>query len=478
MTQSNAYKWSLFDRICNSGINFVGNIILVRLLNPGDFGLVAMVAIFVAVAYNFSSCGLSDGLIRKTSPTPEDYSTVFVFNGAMGAFFGIMFILLAHPIADFFGYTELVNIMWAIGICFFFQTLSFVQETRMRKELEMKKLAIARLCSTVTALGVGIVLALSGMGYWAIVSTQVFLSFFTFIYMVIMSRWIPKVRFYKQAFTEMFGFGVHLMLAYVLTMIGRNINTFVLGRYSANASGLFSQAQKLEEVPFSTIESAFNSTFFVILSNETSQLERVNIAQAMHRNFVVLYAALGMFMIIISAPVIEFLYGEEWIEAIPIFRILCVYGILYSLRSFYQSVLKAYNMSEAIRNCTAVEVVLQLAFLALFFKQGILMIAWTQVIATAIITLVYLCLYKKCTQIRYGQIIRSLMNNLFPVVLASMLTLIVYSILYGVVSNVVVLGVLFLVFSVFIIVGIKIFIPELYSMLLKYVPSSLKFNKR
>lgn len=473
MTQGSAYKWSLFDRICNSGINFIGNIILVRLLDPSDFGLVAMVAIFVAVAYNFSGCGLSDGLIRKMNPTADDYSTVFVFNGAMGAGFGIIFILLAHPLASYFGYPELVNIMWAIGICFFFQTLSFVQETRMRKELEMKKLAIARLSSTLTALSLGIVLAIMGFGYWAIVSTQVFLSFFTFCYMVLMTRWIPKVRFFKSSFNELFGFGVHLMLAYVMTMIGRNINTFVLGKYSASASGLFSQAQKLEEVPFSILEGSINNTFFVVLSNEAVQKKRVSIAQNMHRNFIAIYLSMALLMMILSAPLISLLYGEQWLATIPIFRILCVYGFLFSMKCFYQSVMKAYGMSKMIRNITVIEVLVQICLLFVFFNHGISMIAWSQVIPAGIIMFIYLWYYKKCTELPVWSIIKYIAVNAAPMIIACVLSVLIYNIIVLKISDISLILLESLVFVSVLILGIRIIIPEFFYNLISNLPKHL-----
>ena len=83
---SGVYKWSAIDRVCNSVMTFTGNVILARILSPYDFGLLAMTAIFVAIAYNVSGCGLSDGLIKKAHPTDRDYSTVFVFNLVFGFF--------------------------------------------------------------------------------------------------------------------------------------------------------------------------------------------------------------------------------------------------------------------------------------------------------------------------------------------------------------------------------------------------------
>ncbi len=321
------YIWSSIDRIGNTIITFAGNIILARLLTPGDFGLVAMVGIFTAIAYNISGCGMSDGLIHKLNPTKQDYSTVFVFNAVMGLLFGIMFILMSNPIANFFEQPDLVGIMWAIGVCFFFQSLSFTQETRMRKMLEMKKMAIVRLSATICAIGFGIVLALLGYGYWGLVSSRIFLSFFLFIFYVIISQWIPKFAFYKDSFKEMFGYGAPLMMAYIFTQIGRNINAFVLGRHSPVASGIYSQAQKMEEVPFSITEAVFNWPFFSILANEADSNKKRILAQDMFSNIVLINGAIGLLLLLLSAPGFNFLFGEKWIEAIPIFRIFIIFLI-------------------------------------------------------------------------------------------------------------------------------------------------------
>lgn len=93
MGNRNVYKWSLIERITVAILSFGGNIVLTRMLTTADFGLLAMIAIFTAVAYDISSCGMSDGLIHKSNPTGDDYSTTFVFNSAMGLVFGLSFFL-------------------------------------------------------------------------------------------------------------------------------------------------------------------------------------------------------------------------------------------------------------------------------------------------------------------------------------------------------------------------------------------------
>lgn len=393
MSNQTVYKWSLIDRVGNTVITFAGNIILARLLTPADFGLLAMVGIFTALAYNISSCGMSDGLIRKLQPTAEDYSTVFVFNTALGVLFGMLFIALAKPLAAFFGQPALVDIMWVIGICFVCQTMYFVQETRLRKQLEMKKIAIVKISATLCAVGAGIWLALAGASYWGLVMSRIVVSVFILIFYIIVSRWFPKIRFNKESFKEMFGFGINLMLAYVCTQLGRNINSFVLGKYSPALSGIYSQAQKMEEVPYGITETSLTSPFFAVVSNEAETGRRRMLTADMLQFVVMVNVSLGLLLLLLSAPGFNLLFGEKWDEAIPVFRLLLLFGTVVSLRQFFVTVMKTHGLTRQIRNLTVGETVLQLLLLALAFRHGVMMIALTQVGAAIIITCPYLHYY-------------------------------------------------------------------------------------
>ncbi len=402
MGNRSVYKWSLIERITVALLNFGGNIALTRMLTTADFGLLAMIAIFTAVAFDISSCGMSDGLIHKSKPTPEDYSTTFIFNSAMGFFFGLAFFLGAPLVAGFFGHEELVAIMRILGVCFFIQTMSFVQETRLRKELKMREICLVRVAATVSALALGIVLAVMGMGYWALVSTQIFLSVFMFIYFVAATRWFPQLAFSRKSFNELFGYGVHLMLAYLATIIGKNINTFVLGKFypSPSQSGVYSQGAKLANVPFAVTESSLNSPFFVVASNEEDCDRRRAMIRSMYGVISGIDSALMFFILAVAAPAIIFLYGSRGEDSIPIFRILAVFELLACLKYYFQTVCKIYGRTSTVRNLTFVEIAVQLALLLGFYHKGIIWIAWTQIGGVACTVTMYSLIYCRLTELR------------------------------------------------------------------------------
>ena len=394
------YKWTAIDRICNSVMTFGGNLFLARMLDPSDFGLLAMVAIFSALASNISGCGMSDGLINKKDPTREDYSTVFTFNVIMGLFFAVLFVSCSGYIASYFGHSELKSIMIAIGICFVFQTLCMVQETKMRKDLNFKKMAIVRLSATASSLFLAIILVLKGFGYWGLVSMQIFLSFFLFLYYLLCSRWMPRIGISRSSFKEMFGYGVHLMAAYVCYQIARNINTSVLGKFSsASVSGAYGQGQKVEEVPFSLSESILNWPFFSVLSSIKEAREKRDAVSRMHSMIIFVNTTIACLLFSISDYAFNALYGEKWNEAIPIFNVLLVFGLATSVKMFYQTIFKSHSKTTLIRNLTIFEVVLQVILLALFYKSGGVIIAMTQTIPVVTILVAYGIFYLRLEKI-------------------------------------------------------------------------------
>ena len=358
----------------------------------------------------------------------------------------------------------MVNILTCIGVCFFFQTLTFVQEARLRKELKMKQLAIIHILSSSTALILGLYLALNGYGYWALVSTQVFLSFFIFFYTVLIVRWMPRVAFYKDSFNALFGYGFNLMLSYILASVGKNVSNFALGRVSANSAGLFSQAQKMEEVPFTFMESTFSNSFFrffptsLILKRKRPLLQHdfVDVAaQCRH----------GADSYTCGGPAFNVLFGHKWDASIPVFRILAIYGTMYSLKQFFQAILKAYGHARTIRNITILEVVLQLILLVVALPFGLIAVAWSQTAVILIIVPVHIAFYAKVSQQSSMHIIRLMMSPLLIPTVAFVLAWFGQSLLWNSLNPISAIIANTLIFVILCIAGWEVFPHSIY---LKY----------
>lgn len=400
MTGREVYKWSVAERIGECGIAFVGNIILARLLTPADFGLLAMIAIFSAVVVNLSNCGISDGIIHKLKPEAIDYSTAFVYNTTIGFVAAVLAFAFAPAIAAFFHHEELLWIMRIYGVCFFFQTMCFVQETRMRKLLQYKRLCVSRLGASLAAYILGIGLALAGAGYWALVSTHILISFFIFVSITAASRWWPGVKFSTSTCRNLLSFGFPLMLAYLANMVSNNISTFVLGKHypTPTASGLYSQASKLGTVPFLITERSLNDSFFVLASNEEDAAKRRRMVRRMALVIFAVNSAIAAGLIVFARPAIELLYGERWLAAAPVLRVIAVTQFMMGVKYFCQTLFKLRGRTPHIRNVNFVELGIQVALLLIFYRQGLVAVALTQTAAVACSLAIYAFMLRRKRQ--------------------------------------------------------------------------------
>lgn len=408
MGYGNVYKWSIADRLVNTLITTGGNIVLARLLTPADFGLLAMVGIFTAVASNLSSCGMSDWLIKERAPSEMDYSTMFVFNSLLGILFGVIFWVTGPMLAEWFKAPPLTDIMKVIGVCFTLQTMTFVQEARLRKRLDTKTMALVRIFASVCAVGTGIALALTGYGYWGLVANRILLSAFLFVFYLTGSRWFPKLQFSMQSFKAMFSYGVNLLLSYVCFQVGKNISASVLGKISASDSGLYSQGQKMEEVPYQIAETSVTMPFFAVVSNESPDRQKDMIIK-MGVNIITLNFGIMCLLMVVAYPMFMLLFGDKWIEAVPIFRLLLIFGFLCNIRNYITTVIKLRSASDKIRNLALVEVCLLLLLLWLAFPYGMVAVVLSQIISGLLIIVPYLLILR---QVEKGVVRKILVGSL------------------------------------------------------------------
>lgn len=390
MAKEKVYRWSFIDRASIAVINLATNLVLARLLTEGDFGLLAMVALFTTIAADITSCGLSDGLIHKPQPTETDYSTVFIFNTGVGMLLGLTAFISAPWLAQYMGHEEIKTIMRIFGVSFFFQSMGYVQETRLRKQLKMKEVCFVRVGATLTVSIAAIIIALAGGGYYALICTQILLNFVIFIYYTIASRWFPRLRFDFKAFREFFGFGIHLMLAYLANIVSRTINTTILGRfYSSAASGIYYQGAKLSAVPYGVSEASLNAPFFVVASNEEDKDKQCRLVQEMTGTSLTINLSIIAILFASATPLIEFLLGYKWLSVIPVFRILIFAECFYALKLFFTTLCKLRARTRFVRNISFLEVIIQLGLLCIFYNDGILWIAATQVGGVAFSMMIY-----------------------------------------------------------------------------------------
>lgn len=342
--------WVFIDYFLVKGVSFVGSIVLARLLMPSDFGIIAMIAIFMTFGNILLDSGLSSSLIRNNNNDDKDYSTVFFTNVFFGILIYAFFYIIAPIIASFFNQTILINIIRFYSIVFLLTSFSSVQMTLLIKNMQFKKIAILNVPSVILGLVVGIFMALKDYGVWSIISMYLVTQFVLSLGLWLSSGWKPKFIFSKERFSFHFNYGYKLLLANFLSGTTTNLYNAVTGKfYELNIAGNFERAFTLNNYPLMILTQIIGKVTFPLLSkiqNDKEYLKEIFIKLVRFTFFVS-----APLMIILSAsakPLILTLLGEKWKEAIPIFQILCLGGIFYTLQALNVNTIKIYGRTDYI----------------------------------------------------------------------------------------------------------------------------------
>jgi len=215
--------WNTLEKLSVKITQFIIGIILARLLLPEDYGLIGMIAIFIAISQTFVDSGMGSGLIQKQNRSTLDYSTVFVFNFIVSSTFYFLLFISAPYIADFYNTPELKLITRIVGINLIINSFALVQRSIIMIALDFKKLAKINIISVILSGIIAVYFAYSGYGVWSLVIQTLISSITSTILLWYFSKWKPSVVFSNKSFKDLFGFGSKLLLAGIYAKTLQNI---------------------------------------------------------------------------------------------------------------------------------------------------------------------------------------------------------------------------------------------------------------
>lgn len=344
--------WSAMERFGHQIISFVVQLYLARKLIPEDFGLIAMVVVFLQIGKSLTDAGFTQALIQAETVSDVDYATVFFVNLGIAALMSATLWLSADAIAAFYGQPELVDILHVLCFLFILNAISRVHVAQLTRELkfsrQMRATMPAILVSGVTA----IYLAEQGWGVWALVAHMALSSAIIALLILFLSDWKPTFQFSYTSFKRLFGFGSRLSLEVITTQFFQNMYLLVIGKYySAAALGFYQRADAFKRLSAENISQIIMRVAFPSFSSIQKDTER------MKRGFLRslrLISLLSFPMMAVMAgvaePLIIVLIGEKWLPAVPYLQLLCVVGALYPVHALNLSLIKAQGLSHLVLN--------------------------------------------------------------------------------------------------------------------------------
>lgn len=405
--------WSSIDRFSTQGIQFVFSILIARLLLPSDYGVVAMLNIFLAISQTFIDSGFSTALIRKLDRTEVDFSTVFYFNIAVSLFFyGVLW--LASPyIAAFYDIPLLEDVTKVVALTLVFSSLSGIQNAKLAINLDFKTRAKISLSTTVLTGAVGLWLAYNGYGVWALVVQSVFSALLRSMLLWAWVRWLPCLTFSWNSFREMFSFGSKLLASALLDTVYNNVTTLVVGKvFSPSVLGVYARAGSLAQYPSSNITGVLQGVTFPVLSSIQNEPERLaNAYKRFLRLSAFIIFPLMVGLAAVADPLIRIVLTDKWEGAIYLLQIICFSMMWYPIHAINLNLLQVKGRSDFFLKVEIIKKIQGVIVLCITVPMGIVAMCYGSVVSS-LLCLIYNTYYTQ-KLIGYGYVAQ--MKDLFHI---------------------------------------------------------------
>ena len=342
--------WGGISTFFQQIIGMVFGIVIARILSPDDYGLVAMLAIFSAIANTIMDSGFTTALINKKAIRHEDYNAVFWFSAFCGIVIYMILFLAAPLIAQFYNKPVLLNLSRVLFLSFLISSFGIAHNAILFKKMKVKQRGVIDIMAVSVSGMVGLILALFDFAYWGLAFQLVSQCLVATLLRWYFSDWHPSFVFNFFPIREMFGFSSKILFNNILGQINTNLFSVLLGKfYTGRETGYYSQGNKWMLIGNMTVINMIQGVAQpVLVEVQEDKIRQKNIFRKMLRfgAFVSFPAMLGIAFV--AKEFILITIGEKWVDSIPYLQILCIASSFTFISSLYCNLLLAYGKSNII----------------------------------------------------------------------------------------------------------------------------------
>lgn len=342
------FIWRLLERFGAQGVTLIVSIVLARLLEPAIYGTVAIITVFTTILQVFIDSGLGSALIQKKDADELDFSTIFWFNVSMCVLLYILLYLGAPAIASYYNRPELIVLVRVMGIILIISGVKNIQLSYVSKKMIFKKFFFATLGGTITAAFVGIFLAYSGFGVWAIIIQNIVNQLIDTIILWITVPFRPQLRFSSKRFWALFSFGWKMLLSGMIDTCYNQLSQMIIGkRYRSEDLAYYNKGMQFPNLIVTNVNASIDSVLFTTMAEVQDDRERV---KSMTRRsikistFVMMPMMMGL--AVCADSFIPLLLTEKWIDSIFFLRIFCFTYAFYPIATANLNAIKSLGRSD------------------------------------------------------------------------------------------------------------------------------------
>ena len=402
--------WAYGERILAKIISLIVSVILARLIDPEHFGSIAIVTVFINILDALVSGGFGSALVQKKDADDLDFNTICWFSIGVAIVLYIALFFSASAIAAFYKIPQLFWVIRVMGVRVVISSFNSVQHAYVQRNMEFKRFFFATLGGTLISGVVGIVMAYSGFGIWALVGQYMTNSCIDTIVLRFTIKWKPRLEYSFERLKSMMGFGLRMLGATLVNTFQDNIRTLVVGKvFTAEDLAYYDQGKKYPATLMNNLVGSVQKVLFPAFAEK--QQDKAQIKEQMRKairisSFVLVPVIMGL--IAIADTLIIVLLTDKWIAAIPFLRIISLIYLTRTMNSVFQSSLLAIGKSGANMLHEAVGSGLSIVLICIgaFVLKSVVFIAWSSVIVMVVGTSIFAFFVKKNYDYKYYEIAR------------------------------------------------------------------------
>ena len=368
--------WTFGERILAQGVSFILSVILARILLPSEYGLIAMVMVFINIANVFTSTGFGESLVQKKNADDLDFSTVFFCTFSLSiVIYGVLYICAPY-IAKFYRNDEIILVLRVLSLKIVLSSIATIQHAYVQKHMMFRKFFFSTLGGTLISGVLGIVLAYRGMGVWALVAQYLTNTIIDIIVLMFTVPWRPQLLFSLDRAKSLMNFGWKLVLANLINSVYNELRSLVIGRsYSSADLAYYNKGNQIPSLAITNIDTAIGNVVFPAMSAADSKKHLKSIGRRAMKTTSYVIFPIMVGLIVISKPLVLFLLTDKWNASILYMQILCLYWMTQPIQTTNWQIIKAVGRSDLCLKLEIVKKAIGIVMVLIAMKFGVFAIA-------------------------------------------------------------------------------------------------------
>lgn len=387
-----ASLWAILEKFSLQIVQFVVSIVLARLLEPKDYGLIALTGIFTSLSAAIIDGGFEKTLIRAKTLDPVQIDSVFYVNLFLGLLLMGVLWTSAGAIGVFFHEPGLPPVLRIVSITLPLSGFTCTQRVLLMKELRFKKISLAQMASSTAGGIVGIVMALKGAGVWALVGSLLTAQVVTVVIFWARSEWYPRLRFSYSSIKDMLPYGTNVMFVSLLFFLMLQFNTFIVGKmYNNTELGYFNRGGRFPDLLVSLVQSIVLKLAFPLFAKVRDEKEQL--AEVLRRTtqlvaFICFPLLALLFVNAFDLTLV--LLSAKWTPSVIFLELFCFITLLEPFVVIYRELILAKGHARLTMRIFLLTSAGEIALVLFLARFGIMYVVIASIISKTVQYIVYL----------------------------------------------------------------------------------------